>query len=296
MLPFWLIATISTLGLTLGSITDFDRREVPDLLNFTLIALGIGIGAINSLSTNTWWPLLNVLAGLGVAYVIAAFLFYSGQWGGGDAKMLMGLGALHGILFFGPQSIILNWSWPLLGSIILAIFVAGSAYSMLYFIGIIIVRYKRVKKALQKVNKNKQTAIIKAIAAVFLAGGLLGLLLLPGTLGWMLLLIGILLGGGVLLITLAKVVQEQVMSKAEHTQNLVPGDWLVEPVTKHGKIIVAQSKIGLQEKDIAELKKHHIKTVIVKEGIPFIPGFLLGYITILIWGNWIPSIMQFLPF
>ena len=288
MIPFWVTATIASLGLAVGSITDFDKREVPDMLNFLLIALGLSIGAVNSMASQTWWPLLNALSGFGVAYLVAALLFYSGQWGGGDAKMLMGLGALHGIMFFGPESIILNWQWPLLGTIIVAIFVAGSVYSILYFFGIVGFRFKRVLKELNNVRYTKKWKIARLVSAVFLIGGLAGYLILQGPLGWMLLLVGLLIGGGVMLLLTARVVQEKVMAKKVAVKDLVPGDWLVESVKQKGKIIVEQSKIGLVEKDIAQLKEKKVSSVVVKEGIPFIPGFLLGYITILIFGNWVP--------
>ena len=42
---------------------------------------------------------------------------------------------------------------------------------------------------------------------------------------------------------------------------------------------------------IEMLKKNKIRKIKIKIGIPFIPGFLLGYIIILIFGNWISQII-----
>ena len=82
-----------------GSYTDFKTREVPDWVNFGLIGIGFGI---NLLFTVIYWKInfiLASIAGFGIFFALAWLMFYFGQWGGGDSKMLMGLGALFWIDF-----------------------------------------------------------------------------------------------------------------------------------------------------------------------------------------------------
>ena len=91
-----------------------------------------------------------------------------------------------------------------------------------------------------------------------------------------------------------KVVEETMMIKSMHVSKITEGEWIRKEVKVKGKVICGpKDKLGVSTKQIAELKKHKIKTVTVKQGIPFIPGFLLGYLVIMLVGNWI-NILFFL--
>ena len=131
MFPVWIIHSISVIGLIIGTKTDLEKREVPDFLNFVLIAFGIAIGATTSVITWTIWPLLSAIGGLLIGYLIGALMYYTGQWGGGDAKMLMGLGALQGVAIIGPASL---WQgqFPLFFTTVITIFIAGAIYGLGY--------------------------------------------------------------------------------------------------------------------------------------------------------------------
>ena len=84
----------------------------------------------------------------------------------------------------------------------------------------------------------------------------------------------------------AKAVQNVCMVKEIPIGKLTEGDWLVSEV-KLGKKTISASKTGLDSEDIALIKKSSVKNVVVKEGMPFLPGFLLAYIFTLIVGNWL---------
>ena len=80
-----------------GSLSDIKTREVFDWSNYGLIALGLASNLIFSLVENDASFIINSLIGFGVFWLLALIFFYTGQWGGGDSKMLMGLGALYGL-------------------------------------------------------------------------------------------------------------------------------------------------------------------------------------------------------
>src|SRR3989338_201636 len=92
--------TLALLALGWASYTDFKTREVPDWLNFSLVASGIGINLIFSLVFLDFSYIANSLLGFGLFFLLGMLMFYTGQWGGGDSKMLMGLGALLGLGLF----------------------------------------------------------------------------------------------------------------------------------------------------------------------------------------------------
>ena len=58
--------------------------------------------------TFDWMYSLEGLFGLIVFVVVGYIMFYAGQWGGGDSKLLMGLGALIGLkLTLNPLPVLL---------------------------------------------------------------------------------------------------------------------------------------------------------------------------------------------
>jgi len=80
-----------------GTYTDLKWREIPDWLNYFGILSGVGIGVIVSISSASFSPLIGVIIGGFAGFVIGCVMFYSGQWGGGDSKLLIALGVLLGV-------------------------------------------------------------------------------------------------------------------------------------------------------------------------------------------------------
>ena len=80
-----------------------------------------------------------------------------------------------------------------------------------------------------------------------------------------------------------KTIENISMYKKKLIKNLKPGDWLASNIIdEKGNSIIKKTAEGLTEKDIEKLKQHNIKTVTIKEGIPFIPPFLIGTILTLL--------------
>lgn len=296
MIPFWIIATISLIGLGIATITDIKRREVPDYVNYSLLIAGIAIGAISSIFSWTIWPLVNAVAGFITGYVLAALLFYTGQWGGGDAKMLMGLGALHGIGFTTLYQVT-HFSWPLFGTFFITIFFAGAVYSMIYFITLLLVKHKETKKVIAHERKKPVWKKLRIVVMLLLVTGVILALTTPYQgLRLSMYLLTLILVFGIYLFIFGRPLQQELMVKQISSDKLVPGDWLAQPLSKDGKIIITQKSTGLDEKQIAQIQQLGITHVTVKEGIPFIPAFLLAYIIILFLGNYLPVYYYYLAF
>jgi prepilin signal peptidase PulO-like enzyme (type II secretory pathway) len=79
-----------------------------------------------------------------------------------------------------------------------------------------------------------------------------------------------------------KVVEKEIMVKEYPISKLTEGDWVVHEVKNGKKIIVPANSTGITLEQIAQLKKTKLKSVTVKEGIPFVPGFMLAFIVLLI--------------
>ena len=94
-----ILFSVVFVGLLVGTFTDIKTREVPDWVNFGLIFSGIGLRLLFSVFSFDWSFLIDGVFGLGVMVLFGYLMFYTGQWGGGDSKLLMGLGALLGLQF-----------------------------------------------------------------------------------------------------------------------------------------------------------------------------------------------------
>ena len=82
------------------------------------------------------------------------------------------------------------------------------------------------------------------------------------------------------------VVAENLMFVNVHVDKLTEGDWLVaDAVDSSGKTIVDRKNTGLETSDIKKLKESNIKQVLVKIGLPFVPGLLIGTIITLVFWN-----------
>ncbi len=292
IIPLWLIHGVSIVGLILGSITDLKTREVPDFLNFTLIAIGLVFGTVVSIISGNIWPILSSLAGLGAGYLLGAAMFYTGQWGGGDAKMLMGLGALQGLGLF---AMIYKGTIPLFATTVLTILIAGAIYGLLYATYLIVKDWTKFKIEFKKANRKKgqitrRTIVI--IAVVLIIG--FSFAVPDKTLQSMLIAMAFLLFFGAYSLVIAKTIEKTCMIKMVQVSKLTEGDWIVKNILVKGKRICGPKDLGISEKQIKELQKHNIRKVEVKEGIPFIPGFLLGYIATIILGNWLQNIIHIL--
>ena len=82
-----------------------------------------------------------------------------------------------------------------------------------------------------------------------------------------------------------KTIELTCMYKKIKPKNLMEGDWVQGNVYKNKKLIYQEDPLGINKKSINLLIKSKIKQVIVKEGIPFVPSFLIGAIATLILGS-----------
>ncbi|MCF7798862.1 A24 family peptidase [Candidatus Woesearchaeota archaeon] len=296
--PLWLLHGTILLALVIGSITDLKKREVPDTLNYGLMGVGVVSGIILSILNHSIWPSLSAISGLFMGYLIGALMYYTGQWGGGDAKMLMGIGAMQG-LFIPVVSVSafgeLFSGAPIFITTIFTIFVAGAIYGILYTMYLALTHWKVFKHAFTKKIREPKIVKRRYLITGSVVGGLILIFIIPET--FFKISIGLIVFTvffGHYLMLIGKIVEEQLMITSMHVSKITEGEWIKKEVKIKGNIICGpKDKLGISTKQIAELKKHGVKTVTIKQGVPFIPGFLLGYIIIMFVGNWVNYLIIF---
>ncbi|MEK6922651.1 MAG: hypothetical protein AABX08_02520, partial [Nanoarchaeota archaeon] len=175
--------------------------------------------------------------------------------------------------------------FPFLLILFVYILIAGAIYSVawsIYLISKNIQAFKSEFKSLINFKKNQMvisTSIITSIVffiLVFITKSL--------TLKLILLFLAIVSAGYFYLFSAIKAVESLYFFKKIPIHKLVEGDWLAKDVKLRNKIILSK-RTTIEKRHIAELKNLRIGEVLIKEGIPFVPPFLIGTIFALMLGN-----------
>jgi len=272
---------IAFVALLIGSYTDLKQREVPDWLNFGLMIGGIGIRLIFSLFSGDWSFIVEGIMGFILMVIFAYILFYSGQVGGGDAKLFMGLGAIFGL----P----LVWDNFLLGFVI-NVFLIGAIYGLLWSFVVAMRNKKKFFKEWKKLTRTKIMMKVRKFSLLCSAILLVGFLFLNDIfLRFILLSFVILYVLFFYVWVFTKAVEKACMIKEVKPEALTVGDWIPKEIKINGKVIASPKDLGVDEKQIKLLiqlkKQRKIKTVLVKDGIPFVPSFLFGFLCTVYIGN-----------
>jgi prepilin peptidase CpaA len=273
-----LFFSLVLIALIIGSVTDLKTREVPDQLNYFLIVSGLGLRTVLAIIYSDPFVIIAGLIGFASMFALAMFLFYTGQWGGGDAKLLMGLGAMIGMELSFTTFLV---------SFIINLIVVGAIFGLIYSI---FLAYKHKTTFI----KNWKNYPVRRFERYVVLAGLFPLLVgffIPYALPLFALLTLLIIGSYYVLIFM-KVVEHVCMIKKIPISKLTEGDWIVEDVVVGGEHICGPSDLGITDKQIERLKQLKIKEITIKEGMPFVPSFLVAYIITFYTGPWFVTLIS----
>jgi Flp pilus assembly protein protease CpaA len=263
--------------LAIGTFTDFKIREVPDWLNYSGIAAGLGLRLIWSFYSFDWSFIIEGAIGLGVFSGIAVAMFYLGQWGGGDAKIMMALGALLGLKFDISNIAVAFLVWSV---------VVGGAYGLVWSVGLALRNWAEFRKKYSELRVKRNfarakmfvvgIAIVSLIASFFISEIYFKLLLVT---------LAMIIFFTYHLILFVKSVEFCCMYKTVSPKELTEGDWIAKDINVKGRRICGPKDLGIEKKQINDLIKLKIKKILIKVGIPFVPSFLISFILAWIFGN-----------
>ena len=261
-----IILLLLSLGvLCAASYFDLKTREIPDLLSYGFLFAAIGIRIIFSVESG-FYVLIEGLLGLGLALSIGFLLYLTHQWGGGDAKLLFGLGVVFGVS--------LPFNWSSLGFVlyILLVFLVGAVYGLIWMI-VLSFRSAHFWREFRKVLLN-QNKIHYTLVGVFIISLILTL--------WNILFI--ILGIFPILIFYLLIfvqhVEKTCFVKSVSPLRVTEGDWMVGKVYVGSRVVLDKRTLELE--DVRLLQRLHaegkLNEVTIKEGIPFAPSFLIGFL------------------
>jgi len=261
----WISIAVGLVGFGWAGWKDLRTTEFPDWLPYSLIIVALLLNGAFSVLEGSFAPLINS-GFVGMAFLaLGLLLYYSKQWGDGDAWLLGamgflfpgGIGAVQGVL---PSPVVMLFTF----------FFVAFFYILIYSIGIGLIS-KRNKKFVQKMEKDilrilgltvvftialvgfVQWFAPKAFAFVYVFPLLLFLLLLFFHYG--------------------KFIESTVFRKRISVKQLREGD---VPVKEKWRV--------LNKKEVAALKRKG-GYIWIKEGIRFAPAFVITIATMLLYGD-----------
>jgi len=273
-------------GSILASLSDLKTTEIPDEIPYVMMVIGIVGHLVKSYLVWSYMPFLLSMV-FGIGFLGFGFIMYFiGQWGGGDAKILSAIGfllpELPGIgktLFFPfPLSLFFN------------VFLVGAVYMILYAIVLSMINRKIWSVFLKDLKANARMIMIFnfsliivillsefVLARYFEMFPLIDMIFFGVTL--VLASIGIFL-----LWKFVKVVENVGFKKKIPISKLKVGD------------VPLDYKIweGITEKELKKIKKSGKKYIWTKEGVRFAPAFPLALVFTILVGDGILFFMNFL--
>lgn len=273
-----LLVTTALIWVAFASISDIKKREVPNWLSFSLIAIAFSIRGIAALLAQQVFYFLYAVIAFVIFIGIANLFYYSKLFGGGDAKLLIALAPVFATApFFSKISQnLIPISGLFLFSFVGNFLIIGAVYGILFSIFYAVKNKKRFSPEFKKIVKKNKKLFLSCLMGVliFIILSFFSILFL-------------ILSGIFLIMPLfysfIKAVENSSMIKKIKTSELVEGDWLIHAVKAKNKTIMPCVH-GLNEKDIILLKKSR-EFVMIKTGLPFVPVFFLAILCSLFTGN-----------
>lgn len=120
---------VAFVGSLAAGLWDLKTTDIPDKIPHAMIAIGIIIAVAESAIQSNYSILLNSLLSGGSLFAVGFLMYYFGQWGGGDAKILSAIGFLIPSI---PSQFPGNIAFPFPLSFLLNVFLVGTVYMISY--------------------------------------------------------------------------------------------------------------------------------------------------------------------
>jgi Flp pilus assembly protein protease CpaA len=247
---------------------DLKRREVDNLWNFSLIFFALSYRASISVFNWNYWFFINGIIGLVIFIILGNLFYYSRLFAGGDAKLLMALGSIL------PFSYNLIINLKIFSLFILLFLVCGSFYAIFYSFFLVFKNWKNFNKEFKKQFKNYKYMFLFSIFIFII------LIFLGFFFEKMIFLLAFVILFFPVLFVFAKSVEESCMIKLIPVSKLTIGDWLYKDI-KVGNKKIESNWEGVSEEELKLIQRKYKKKILIKQGIPFTPSFLLGFLVLI---------------
>ncbi len=273
----WIALGAGLLFTGLAAWSDLRTTEVSDAYPLALGLTGVALAAARSMLSSSLQPLAESIASGMIMLLVGYLLFYTRQWGEGDALVLGGLGFLYPRA---PYMFKTSMEFPFFPFVLLMIiFLVGGLYALGYCI-LVWQRDERIRKKVSR-HMRKKT---REMAGVFLAYELvLGVLAVSRTLWislWDFVLLSLVALGLIILVYytlgIARIVERHHFTRRVPKEKIREGDVLAKSVKIGDRVIGSGRIVGLTREEALLIQKKGPKTLEVREGLRFVPSFFAG--------------------
>lgn len=275
---YWFLFLLALIWIIFASIQDIRKKEVANWLNYSLLVIALAYRGFYSLIEWDYWFFVYGIIGAAAFAILANALYYSKIFGGGDARLLIGLGAIlpfesfMGVIGEGVMFIFL-------------IFLIGAVYSIIFSFFILARNFDKFKIGFKK---NRKMLLIAYLIVIILIIIMKSVIFVNEIFYFLIVLLLIFPLFYIYLLSLDK-----CMIQFVKPNKLQEGDWLNEEVKLRRGKVIRKSVHGLSLEDIRLLRKAR-KSVWIKEGVVFVPVFLISFIIYLWILNRYGGILNFL--
>jgi len=287
-MPYQAVALATAFaGSTISAIWDLKTTEIPDSIPYIMIAIALITYGVQSYAEGNYWVIGNSLI-VGLSLLGFGFLmYYFGQWGGGDAKLLSAIGFLLPVMPIGFSS--LRFPFPL--SFLFNLFLVGAVYMLFYALVMAASNRRIVSKFLNDVKSSSKILFLSSASLFFV---FIFLNLLVATTFSIAINADFLVKNSVIpLVATIFIVLIWKFAKA------------VEEIGFKEKIPVSKLKIGdvpiyfklwegITEKELRKIKKSGKRFIWIKSGVRFAPAFPLALLFTLLVGDGILFFFNFI--
>jgi len=244
----------------IASFQDLKKREVDNWINFFLLTAGSSFVIFKSIFSLDWTFFLIGIFCFVFCFILANLFYYGRVFAGGDAKLLIALFPIF------VSNNFMN-SLSNLGLFILFLMIAGSFYGLVCSLFFYLRDFNKINNQFKKEIKNKYLLFGISFAMILIFLSFIDVLII---------FFAVFIFFACILFAFAKSIEKVSMIKQVRPGELREGDWLAQEIKFKNKKI-EYSWEGLTKKQISFLKKYK-KSIRIKEGIAFIPAFLIAFL------------------
>jgi Flp pilus assembly protein protease CpaA len=274
MIEVIVLFSLALVWVLFASVQDIKSQEVANWISISLIIFALGFRFFFCLFTETgtgagFGFFYQGLIGLAIFFVLGHILYYSKLFAGGDAKLIIALGAILPL----SADFWINVTYFLYFLFIFLI--TGAVYGFIVSFVLVARNFTGFKKEFKKrFRKSKNIIYMNMFFALFL--------IILGITQVLFLIIGVLFLIMPFLYVYAKAVDESCTVKKIAVGKLREGDWIYKDVRlgKRGKTIKAKWE-GLSKKELKLIQKK-LKSVKIRQGIPFVPVIFLSLLIFMV--------------
>lgn len=261
-------------GIIIATAQDLKRREVDNWLNYFLLLGSFSYVFFLVIFERNFSLVFISFFVLVIMFALMNLFYYGRVFGGGDAFLLFAMSAL----FVGTSYI---GSAISVGIFVALLMISGSVYGLSYSLYLYGKNFKKVNREMKRYfSKSRNIFFFSILAGIFF--------FLLSCFYFIFLFFAVIFILFPFLYVFGRGLENVSMIREISTTKLREGDWLAND-ERVGNKTVKMNWEGLSMEEIRILRKK--KIVKIKEGIPFVPAFLIGFVLYILARGWILGLL-----